>query len=49
MRMSNYETAAKKSYSAPEACVSSALEPLLMLAESDDMIDPGIDDPWGDF
>ncbi|MBP5720528.1 MAG: hypothetical protein J6W82_05640 [Bacteroidales bacterium] len=41
-------TSANKSYSPPEICSCSILEPQYMLAESE-QIDPGTDDPWGDY
>ena len=41
-------TSANKSYSPPEIGSCSILEPQYMLAESE-QIDPGTDDPWGDY
>ena len=43
------DTSAKRSYYPPEVSECCSLELQLMLAESDNNIDPGTDDPWGDF
>ncbi|MCR5277169.1 MAG: hypothetical protein K6D54_05840 [Bacteroidales bacterium] len=48
MKHNHNNTTAKPAYTPPEICDSLSLEPQYMLAESE-MIDPGTDDPWGDF